>query len=100
MNNLPCILRDSSLPSCLPSIPSKFSTPMICHKLGDTITKKIFNFNKFVAGLEVTPFVNDPTIVPYSCENSPYHGHHVITGKLGIVENNDLRKIFRKGPQA
>ena len=102
MINLPRILRDNSLPSCLPSIPSKFSTPMICYKLGDTIGKKIFNFNKFVTGLDVTSFVNDPTTVPCSCENSPYrdpyHGH-VITGKLGIVENNHLRKLFRKGPK-
>ena len=79
---------------------------MIFYKLGDTIGKKIFNFNKFVAGLGVTSFVNDPTTVPCSCENSPYrdpyhdsyHGH-VITGKLGIFENNHLRKLFRKGPK-
>ena len=100
MINLPRILRDNSHPSCLPSIPSKFSTPMICYKLGYTIGKKIFNFNKFVAGLDITSFANDPTTVPCSCENSPsrdhYHGH-VITGKLGIVENNHLRKLFRKG---
>ena len=100
MINLPRILRDNYLPSCLSSIPSKFSTPMICYKLGDTIGKKIFDFNKFVAGFEVTSFVNDPTTVPCSCENSPYrdlyHGH-VITRELGIVENNHLRKLFRKG---
>ena len=102
MINLPRILRDSSLPSCLPSIPSKFPTPMIFYKLGDTIGKTIFNFNKFVAGLDVTLLVNDPTTVPCSCQNSPYcdpyHGH-VITGKLGIVENNHSRKLFKKGPK-
>ena len=49
---------------------------MICYKLGDTIEKKIFNFNKFVAGLDVTSFINDPTTVPCSCENSPYHDHY------------------------
>ena len=32
----------------------------------------IFNFNKFVAVLDATSFVNDPTTVPCSCENSPY----------------------------
>ena len=72
---------------------------MIRYKLGDTIGKKIFNFNKFVADLDVTSFVDDHTTVPCSCENSPYrdpyHGH-VITGKLGIVENNHLRKLFKK----
>ena len=102
MINLPRILRDNSLPSCLPSIPSKFSTPMICYQLGDIIGKKIFNFNKFLDGLDVASFFNDPTAVPCSCENSPYrdpyHGH-VITEKLGIVENNHLRKLFKKGPK-
>ena len=75
---------------------------MICYKLGDTIGKKIFNFNKFVACLDVTSFVNDPNTVPWSCENSPYrdpyHGQ-VITGKLGIFENNHSQKLFRKGPK-
>ena len=102
MINLPRILRDNSLASCLPSISSKFPTPMICYKLNDTIGKKILNFNKFVATLDVTSFVNDPTIVPCSCENSPYrdpyHGH-VITGNLAIIKNNKLRKIFTKGPK-
>ena len=70
MINLPRILRDNFLPSCLPSIPSKFSTPMICYKLGDTIGKKIFNFNKFVAGLDVTSFVIVGAIFEQGGKNS------------------------------
>ena len=56
---------------------------------------------RLLAGLDVTSFVNDPTNVPCSCENSPYRDPYhglVITGKLGIVENNHLRKLFKKGP--
>ena len=99
MINLPPILRDNSLPSCLPSIPSKFSTPMIFYKLGGYFWEKDFQLLQNFGWRGCYIILNYLTTVPCSCKNSPFrHPYHchVITRKLGIVENNDLRKLFIK----
>lgn len=63
---------------------------------------KIFNFNKFVAYLNVDSFLQDQSILPCECANSAFtnkHHGHVISGDLRLVKNNRLRKLFTKGPK-
>ena len=100
--NLPRMLNDSKLQNYLPSIPLKFETPMITYKLEPSIACKIFNFNKFVAELDLKAFIENPEILPCECLDSEFtdkHHKHIVTGDLKIIPNNNLRKILVRGPK-
>ena len=100
--NLPSILRHKDVQESLPSIAKSFSEQTIIYSLNSPISSKIFNFNKFVANLDVDRFLEDSTHLPCRSSSSPFkdsfHGH-IISGDLRLVENNKLRKLFTKGPK-
>ena len=101
--NLPRIFHDKKLHESFPKVVGKFDPPTVVYKLVDPIRSKLFNFNKFVANLNISEFIQDETIVPCSCDTNPKykdpHHNHIITGDLHIVLNNKLRKLFTKGPK-
>ena len=79
-----------------------FTPPTVVYSLNSPISSKIFNFNKFVSSLDVERFLQDSSSLPCSCENSPFsdrNHNHIISGDLRLVKNNQLRKLFTKGPK-
>ena len=102
MINLSCILRDKSLKLTLPSTPNKFSPPMVTYKLSKSIASSNFNFKEFVENLDIDSYLNDKSILPCHCSNSPFvdpHHQHIVSGNLKIITNNKLRKLLSKGPK-
>ena len=102
MVNLSRIIRDKSLVQTLPNIPNKFTSPMITYKLSLPVSSKIFNFKKFVNKLDTNLFIQDKSIFPCYCNNSPFkdpYHNHIVSGDLKIVTNNQLRKLLSKGPK-
>ena len=100
--NLSILLKDESLQNTLPSLPTKFESPMITYKLRSPISRKIFNFNKFVKSIEVDRVLEDDSYIPCCCSDSEFrdnHHNHIITGDLSIVQNDKLRHLLAKGPQ-
>ena len=100
--NLSHIFHDPDVIQAHPSIADKFPVPSVIYSLTPPIAGKIFNFNKFVAELDLNAFCNNMDIIPCSCENSRFKHKdlgHVLTGDLSIVEDNTLRKILSKGPK-
>ena len=100
--NLPRILHDPSLSGFLPNTPNSFEISTVVYKLSDPIGSKIFNFNKFVDGIDLNEVLHDITCLPCNCSNSPYADpfhQHIVTGDLRIINNSKLRKLFSKGPK-
>ena len=84
------------------SIADKSSIPSVNYSLTPSVAGKIFNFNKFLAALDIEAFCNNMGIVPCFWQDSKYEHEdlgHILTGDLFIVENNSLRKIFSVGPK-
>jgi len=102
MINFSRIVKDVSLKECLPSLPTKFESPMITYKLRSPISSIIFNYNKFVKSIDVNNALANDSCFPCSCHNSEFknnfHGH-IITGDLRIVQNDKLRNLLSKGPK-
>ena len=102
MINLPSILHDKEVIRSVPSFAKTFTPPTVVFSLNPPIRSKIFNFNKFVTTLDVEAFLQDESILPCNCSDSPYkdkHHGHIISGDLRLVTNNKLRKLFTKGPK-
>ena len=100
--NLSHIFHEPEVVRSLPSIADKFPIPSVIYTLAPPIATKIFNFNKFVAELDINNFVNNMDSVPCTCQDSNFKHKdlgHILTGDLSIVENNSLRKILSKGPK-
>ena len=100
--NLSSILHQSEVLDAVPSVAKAFKTPTIIYTLDPATGSKIFNFNKFVASLDVDRVLQDPTSLPCRCTDSPFIDHHhghIISGDLRIIKNNQLRKLFAKGPK-
>ena len=100
--NLSSILQHREVLESVPSIAKSFKIPTVVYILDPPTGSKILNFNKFVSSLDVDSFLQDPTSIPCSCENSAFvdsHHGHVISGDLRIIKNNRLRKLFAKGPK-
>ena len=100
--NLSRIFHEPDVLKSHPSIADKFPIPSVIYSLTPPIAGKIFNFNKFVAELDIEAFRDNMDIVPCSCQDSSYKHKdlgHILTGDLSIVENNSLRKILSKGPK-
>ena len=101
MINLSRILRDKSLDQILPSVPNKFTVPMVTYKLSPPIASTIFNFKNFVENLDTNSYLLDNSILPCNCQDSPFmdpYHKHIISGDLNIVADNKLRKLLSKGP--
>ena len=100
--NLSRLLHDPEVKGSIPSIASKFETPTVIFNRSQTTGSKIFNFNKFVRNLDIDSVVNDNSILPCQCNDSPFSDRdhrHIMTGNLKIIQNNKLRKLFTKGPK-
>lgn len=60
------------------------------------LAKKLFNYKPFVSELDISQFLEDPSLLPCECAKSPFtdgHHRHIITGDLNIIKNNHLQKI-------
>ena len=98
--NLQRILRNKDVVNALPRNLRKDS-PMVVSRLSNTIRSKLFNYKKFVQSIDVNSFLNDNTLFPCDCQNSPFINQdhqHIITGNLEIVSDIKLRKLISKGP--
>jgi hypothetical protein len=63
---------------------------MIVYNLTKTTRSLIFNYKNFVQTLDVDAFLQDNSILPCDCANSPFksdHHGHIITGDLDIVQH-------------
>ena len=64
-----------------------------------TVTANILNFNATVRSMDNDDFIKSP--LSCDCASSPFryapHGH-VITGDLGIIPNENLKRLLLKGP--
>ena len=75
---------------------------MFTYKLTPPTSTKFFNFNMFVNNLDLDLFLTNPDSLSCKCNNSPFvdrYRKHIMTGDLGIIRNNVLRKLFIKGPK-
>ena len=100
--NLSHIFHRPDVLKCRPSIADKFSIPTVIYSLTPPMAGKIFNFNNFVAELDIEAFCNNMEIVPCSCQDSSYKHKdlgHILTGDLSIFEHSSLRKILSKAPK-
>ena len=75
------------------------SSPVI-YKYSNTVAAKILNFNATVRNIDIDDFIKSPPSC--GCASSPFryapYGH-VITGDLGIIPNEDLKRITPQSPQ-
>ena len=74
--NIACILRDPDIIKSLPSASLNFPRPMVAYKLTPPVSKKFFNFNKFVSKLDLDLFLTNPDSLPCKCNNSPFADTH------------------------
>ena len=99
--NIHYILKNKDVRNSLPSHLVQDS-PMVVHRLCDTVRSKLFNYKEFVQGIDVDSFLANPDILPCDCHLSPFknndHGH-VISGDLNIISDPKLRQLISKGPK-
>ena len=102
--NLPSILRNPEVLNNCPLNITPSDIPMVVYSLEQPVRSKIFNYHQFVKDLDLNEFVKDPNSINCSCSHfdsaftNNDHGH-IITGDLRIVQNNELRKLYTKGPK-
>ena len=68
--------------------------PTVSYRYGDTIQRKILNYNNIIKSDEV------PENITCNCVNSIYkdpHHKRVVTGNLNFIEDKDLRNLLGKG---
>ena len=91
------LFKSKELKNYLPVEAHKFKIRTV-YSYGPTIGKKIFNYNKVLS--DITPEDLSSSFCDCNTRYSAYvyteHGH-VHTGKLDIIENNDLRIVMSKG---
>ena len=97
--NLTNILHNKKVTSCIPSYFEE-QTPLISYKYTIPIGPKKFNYRNTLKNFDVDQFLADAPSC--SCAESPFvyePVNHIVTGNLGVVDNNDLRDILSKGPK-
>ena len=95
--NIPRILRDPDIVKSLSESPVKFHIPVVTYKLTPPISTNFFNFNTFVNNLNLDLFLANPDSLLWKRNNPLFadrHRKHTVTGDLGIIRNNLLRKRF------
>ena len=102
--NLPQIIQSKELKQHMPSKMLDEDIPMVVYSLTESIRSKILNYGEFVDQLDLNEFNNNKDSVPCPCSEFERkyindHHKHVLTGDLSIIKNNDLRKLFNKGPK-
>ena len=103
MIRLPSILKNHEVIKLLPDVLQKQENiPVVTYRLGKTIRNKIVNYKNVVTSLFFQEgSVDDILNMDCECSSSEFcdsNHKHVITGKLGIVNNVKLRKLLSKGP--
>ena len=66
---------------------SEDDVPIVIDKIR-TIRSKLFNHKTLVESSDINSFIQNETILPYHCENSPFINSeygHILTGDLRIV---------------
>ena len=69
------------------------SQPIVSYRYGDTIKRKVLNYNKVIKSEEMAENIS------CNCENSNFRHaihKHVVTGDLKFIEDNDLRRLLGK----
>ena len=98
--NLGGILCSPSVQAKIPSYFHDQEPPIIAYIYNPSIAGLIFNYKKaldpeYVSSIDTNNIVCD-------CANSiykdPHHGH-IVTGDLGIIQNESLRNLLKKGPK-
>ena len=100
MINLPRILNDPEVVQCIPEYFSITEPPCICYTYTNSIAAKLFNYSAAVKEFDYNEFLTGG--YSCSCESSGFiykPCKHVITGNLDIIPNENLRKLFSKGPK-
>ena len=91
--NIPQLLHNHELTS---SFPIKNTYPKVSYKYSQTLGSIVFNYVNF------TKEINIENVDEYfcACDNSTFkdefHGH-IITGNLDILQDNELKNIFKFG---
>ena len=91
--NIPQILHNQEL---LKAFPSKHTYPKISFKYSRTLGSIVFNYSQFCKNVR-SENIND---YPCSCDSSPFKDvthNHVITGNLEILDDDELKAIFKFG---
>ena len=102
--NLSKILRSQQSINTFPTEVNKTDIPMVIYSLNQPIGSKIFNYNTIIMWLDLNEFVNNDSSIPCFCNefNRCYIENdfgHIISGDLGIVNNEKLKNILSKGPK-
>ena len=102
--NLPKILRSSDVLKNTPHVLELEDMPMVIYSLCEPIRSSILNYKQFVKQLDLDLFCRDSKSVLCQCKNYSNQFidpscNHVLTGDLGIIKNNKLRKLISKGPK-
>ena len=99
--NTPRILHGRSVLSTLPSnIKKNFDIPTAVYNLEPPVHSKIFSFNKFASNIDIPAFLRDNANLSCNCERPQFVNNdykRTLIGKLNVVKNNRLRKLFTKG---
>ena len=91
------LLKDRVLNQYLPHKARKFKI-RTSFSYGDTIGKKVFNYNKVLGTLNNTDLKTNICDCHEKYSAFVYEPHgHVHTGKLDIIENVELRDVMSKG---
>ena len=104
--NLPKLLRHRDVLDVISNSPdlTEEDIPSVVYTLTDPIRRKIFNYNKFVASLDLDQAHNNIDSIPCYCSSfdpkykDPVH-QHILTGDLSIINNSFLQSLLLKGPK-
>ena len=98
--NLSGIIRSPSVQAKIPGYFLDQEPPIIGYRYNPSIAGLIFNYKKALDPNYMASI--DTSNIACNCINSiykdPHHGH-IVTGDLGLVQNETLRNILKKGPK-
>ena len=102
--NLQSILMSKETKDNSPPLMDKDDIPKVTYSMTESVRSSLFNYGKFVDELDLDKFEDNKESIPCNCANvDPKfvddHHKHVITGDLSIIENYELRGVFKKGPK-
>ena len=102
--SLPWILRSDVLKELRPSVMPDDDVPMVVYKLTQPIWSIVLNYGKFVSSFDTHVFHLKNDTVSFHCHefDNKYidsHHKHILTGDLGIIQNNKISKLISKEPK-
>ena len=96
--NLPSIFKDRNVSKHIPKYFNNSESPMICYKYNKPVRNILFNYNQLVSDFEVES--NTPSSC--NCSDSKYcyqPAGHIITGNFDLIHDQQLKRVFSKGPK-